>query len=149
MEQTHKTNKQTRWNYKKANWPLYRHRTSILTKSIKFITEIWTCYKNSDYVLEAAKECTIKGDRKYYNPYGNEDLNNKTQWTDNSKKSRRCSTIALKQTNTSSLRQDMKPEVSGWRKTASLNMKTDGNKLWRLTKQLNDEEDRYAKITLL
>ena len=24
-----------RWNYKKANWPLYRHRTSILTKSIK------------------------------------------------------------------------------------------------------------------
>ena len=23
-----------RWNYKKANWPLYRHRTSILTNRI-------------------------------------------------------------------------------------------------------------------
>ena len=28
-------------------------------------------------------------------------------------------------------------------------METDGNKLWCLTKQLNDEENRYAKITLL
>ena len=28
-------------------------------------------------------------------------------------------------------------------------METDSNKLWRLTKQLNDEENRHAKITLL
>ena len=35
------------------------------------------------------------------------------------------------------------------KKTANLNMETDSNKLWRLTKQLNDEENRHAKITLL
>ena len=35
------------------------------------------------------------------------------------------------------------------KKTASLNMETDSNKLWRLTKQHNDEENRHAKITLL
>ena len=35
------------------------------------------------------------------------------------------------------------------KKTASLNMETDSNKLWRLTKQLNYEENRHAKITLL
>ena len=35
------------------------------------------------------------------------------------------------------------------KKTASLNMETDSNKLWRLTKQLNDEENRHARITLL
>ena len=35
------------------------------------------------------------------------------------------------------------------KKTASLNMETDSNKLWRLTTQLNDEENRHAKITLL
>ena len=35
------------------------------------------------------------------------------------------------------------------KKTASFNMDTDSNKLWRLTKQLNDEENRHAKITLL
>ena len=28
-------------------------------------------------------------------------------------------------------------------------METDCNKLWRLTKQLNDKESRHAKITLL
>ena len=31
----------------------------------------------------------------------------------------------------------------------SLNMETDSNELWRLTKQLNDEENRQAKITIL
>ena len=35
------------------------------------------------------------------------------------------------------------------KKTASLNMETDSNKLWCLTEQLNDEESRHAMITLL
>ena len=35
------------------------------------------------------------------------------------------------------------------KKTASLNMEADSNKLWRLTKQLNDEENGHAIITLL
>ena len=35
------------------------------------------------------------------------------------------------------------------KKTASINMETDSNKLWRLTKQLNDGKSRHAKITLL
>ena len=35
------------------------------------------------------------------------------------------------------------------KKTASLNMETDSNKLWRLTKQLNDEENRHANTTLV
>ena len=36
----------------------------------------------------------------------------------------------------------MRPdEVAGWKKTAILNIETISNKLWRLTKQLNDEEN--------
>ena len=35
------------------------------------------------------------------------------------------------------------------KKTSSLNMETDSNRLWRLTKQLNDKANRHAKITLL
>ena len=35
------------------------------------------------------------------------------------------------------------------KKTASFNMETDSNMLWRLTKQLNDEENRHSKKTLL
>ena len=33
------------------------------------------------------------------------------------------------------------------KKTTSLNMETDNTKLWRQTKQLNDEGNRYDKIT--
>ena len=35
------------------------------------------------------------------------------------------------------------------KKTASLNMETDSKKLWCLTKQRNDDENRIVKITLL
>ena len=35
------------------------------------------------------------------------------------------------------------------KKTGSINIETDSNKLWRLAKQLNDEENRHSKITLL
>ena len=34
-------------------------------------------------------------------------------------------------------------------KTADLIIEKDGNKLWRLTKQLNDEGSRYSKITII
>ena len=65
-----------RWNYKKANWPLYHHRTSVLTKNIhiydrdinKVVSEFTRC------ILQAAKEAIPKGARKKYKPYWNNDL---------------------------------------------------------------------------
>ena len=68
-----------RWNYKKANWLLYRYRTSILSN----IIQVYDRYMNivikvfNNYVLHAAKECIPKIARKDYKPYWNEDLNNK------------------------------------------------------------------------
>ena len=68
-----------RWNYKKINCPLYRHRTSILTN----IIEVYDRYMNivikefNHYVLQAARECITKGARKDYKQYCNEDPNNK------------------------------------------------------------------------
>ena len=48
----------------------------------------------------------------------------------------------------SSLRHEMKPEeIAGLRKLLASTWKH--NKLWRLTKQLNDEENRHAKMALL
>ena len=68
-----------RWNYKKANWSLYRHRTSILTNSIQvYDRDMNIVIKEfNNYVLQAAKECIPKGARKDYKPYWNEDLDNK------------------------------------------------------------------------
>ena len=68
----------SRWNYKKAYWPLYRHRTSILTNNIQVYDRgMNIVIKEYNYVLHAAKECVPKGARKNYKPYWNEDMNNK------------------------------------------------------------------------
>ena len=55
-----------RWNYKKTNWPLYRHRTSILTNSIQIHDRDMNIVikEFNNYVLQAAKECIPKGARK-------------------------------------------------------------------------------------
>ena len=52
-----------RWNYKKANWSLYRYRTSIITNSIQvYYIDINIVIKEfNNYVLQAAKECIPKG----------------------------------------------------------------------------------------
>ena len=93
--------------------------------------------------------------RKDYKPYWNEDLNNKH---DELTTARNLADVApsienntaLKQSNAKFIKTRNEARRSSWmKKTASLNMETDSNKLWRLTKQLNDEENRHAKITLL
>ena len=109
----------------------------------------------NNYVLQAAKECILEGARKCYKPYWNEDLNNKH---DELTTARNLADVApsiennttLKQANAKFIKTMNEARRSSWmKKTASLNLETDSNKLWRLTKQLNDEENRHAKITLL
>ena len=147
----------SRWNYKKANWPLYRHRTSILTNSIQvYDRDMNSVIKGlNNYVLQVAKECIPKGAIRDYKPYWNEDLDNKHNELT---KARHLSDVApsienntaLKQTNVKFIKTGNEARRSSWmKKTASPNMETDSNKLWRLTKQLNDKENRYGKITLL
>ena len=97
----------------------------------------------------------LKGAIKDYKPYWNEDLNNKH---DELTTARNLADVApsienntaLKQANAKFIKTKNEARRSSWmKKTASLNMETDSTKLWRLTKQLNDEENRHAKITLL
>ena len=146
-----------RWNYKKENWSLYRHRTNILTNSIQvYDRDINIVIKEfNNYVLQAAKERIPKGARKDYKPYWNEDLNNKHN---ERTIARNLADVApsienntsLKPANAKFIKTRNKARRNSWiKKTASLNMETDSSKLWRLTKQLNDEENRHAKITLL
>ena len=109
----------------------------------------------NNYVLRAAKECIPKGARKDYKPYWNEDLNNKhNELTTARNLTDVASSIenntALKQANAKFIKIINEARRSSWiKKTTNLNMETNSNKLWRLTKQLNDEENRHAKITLL
>ena len=138
-----------RWNYKKANWPLYRHRTSIITNNIQvYDRDMNNVMKEfNNYVLQAAKECIPKGARKDYKPYWNEDLNNKHNELTNARNLADVApsignNTALKQTNVKFIKTRNEARRSSWmKKTASLNMETDSNKLWHLTKQHNDEEN--------
>ena len=93
--------------------------------------------------------------RKDYKPYWNEDLNNKH---DELTTARNIADVApsienntaLKQANAKFIKTRNEARRYSWmKKTVILNMEADSNKLWHITKQLNDEENRHAKITLL
>ena len=144
-------------NYRNHDWLLYRHRTSIITNNIHVYDRDMNSViiEFNNYVLQAANKCIPKGARKDYKPYWNEDLNNKHNELT---KARNLADVtpsienntALKQTNAKFIMTRNGARRSSWvKKTASLIMETDSNKLWRLTKQLNDEENRRDKITLL
>ena len=97
--------------------------------------------------FQAAKECITKGARKDYKPYWNEDLNNKHNELTTARNLADVApsienNTALKQVNAKFIKIRNEARRSSW-------MKTYSNKLWRPTKQLNDEENSHAKITLL
>ena len=93
--------------------------------------------------------------RKDYKSYWNEDLNNKHNELTTARNIADVApsieyNTALKKTNAKFIKTRNEAKRSSWmKKTASLNMETDDNMLWCLTKQLNDEENRHATIALL
>ena len=126
---------------------MYHHRTSVLTKNIniydrdinKVVSEFTRC------ILQEAKEAIPKGARKEYKPYWNNDLDklhNELNTARDVAESEPTSenNTTLKQVNAKFIRARNDARRKSWiSKTADLNMEKDGNKLWRLTKQLNDE----------
>ena len=147
---------QPRWNYKKANWGLYRIRTNELTKDIqtegRSINKIVKEYTSN--IIKAAKETIPRGVRKNYTPYWNEDFQKTHEALTEARKEaerRPCqeTQIKLQQAKAKHLRMTIESKRRGWReKTAGLNMEKDNKDLWRLTKALNDEETKGHKITL-
>ena len=87
-----------------------------------------------------------KGARKDYKPYWTEGLNNKhNELTTTRNLADVAPSIenntALKHTNGKFIKTRNEARRSSWMiRTASLNMETYNNKLWCLTKQLNDKE---------
>ena len=146
-----------RWNYKKADWKAYSHRSSILTNGIqtyerdinKVIKEFYTG------ILHAAKECIPKGARKDYKPYWSDELENKHKALSDARKIAETNpsvenNMALKHASAKYTKTRNEARTNSWiKKTGDLNMETDDTKLWRLTRQLNDEGTRQSKITLL
>ena len=65
-----------RWNYKKANWGLFKHRTSVMAKGIKTTSrDINKVVKEfNECILKAAAEAIPRGARKHYKPYWSQQL---------------------------------------------------------------------------
>ena len=103
----------------------------------------------------SSKRSHSKGARQEYKPYWNnylDKLHNKLNTARDVAESEPTSenNTALKQVNAKFIRARNDARRKSWiSKTADLNMEKDGKKLWRLTKQLNDEGSIYSKITLI
>ena len=145
-----------RWNYKKAKWSLFAIRSNSLTRGIQVqgrdVNNVVKEFNNC--ILKAALETIPRGARREYKPYWTNQLQT---LQDELTEARNRAEEQPSQENHEQLQkakaqfQKSKLEATrrSWReKTAALNLEKDGRKLWRLTKQLNDEENSRQKITL-
>ena len=145
-----------RWNYKKANWTLFKYRTSTLSKDITVQgRDINMVAKDFNLcILKAAQETIPRGTRRNYRPYWSQELQDLQDALSEARAAAEVNpsqenNTKLQQAKAKFLRHKIQACRRGWReKTASLNFEKDGRKLWKLTKQLNDEENSRAKITL-
>lgn len=146
-----------RWNYKKADWPLFQSVSDDLCKDIRVegrdINNIVRDFNKC--ILKSAQQSIPRGARKDYKPYWSDQLeelqtklseareeaeNNPSQEANNN----------LQHAKAKFLRHKLEAQRKSWRnKTASLNFERDSRRLWKLTKQLNDDLDKArGSVTL-
>ena len=145
-----------RWNYKKAKWGLFRHRTNTLTKDLlvqgrdinNVVRDLNSC------ILQAAHESIPRGARKEYKPYWTNQLQELQDEMEVARQDTESNPsdenhLRLQQTKAKFLKAKIQARPQSWReKTAALNLEKDGTKLWRVVGQLNDEESRSQNVTL-
>ena len=146
----------SRWNYKKADWTMYKHRTSVLTVGLstdkdinKVVDEFSRCIK------QAAFETIPRGARKHYTPYWSSELellHNNVEISRKQAETTPSQEHHNKYQHAKAIFQRAKLQARrrSWKeKTESLNFERDTRKVWKLVKQLNDEgTGRNPKIAL-
>ena len=145
-----------RWNYKEADCALYSQLTDQVTKHIRVEgrdTNTVVKYFNAG-ILTAAQKCIPRVARQNYKPYWSEELERLDEELSAARREAETNPSQdnhnhLQHTKARFLRYKLQARRKSWRnKTASLNLEKDGTKLWRLTKQLNDEGNGRATTTL-
>ena len=105
-------------------------------------------------ILKAAQETIPRGARRNYRPYWSQELQDLQDALTEARAAAEVNpsqenNTKLQEAKANFLRHKIQECQRGWReKTASLNFEKDGQKHWKLTKQLSDEENSRAKITL-
>ena len=145
-----------RWNYRKADWERFSHLSDEYCKKVK--TNDYNINRANreltQCILKTASKTIPRGARKNYRPYWTEELQtledevNKTReeveqnpTVENNIAFKACS-AKFRKTYTETARKSWKE------KTENLNLDRDGNKLWKLSKAMNDEDTRTAPIMI-
>ncbi|XP_053381988.1 uncharacterized protein LOC128549381 [Mercenaria mercenaria] len=96
-------------------------------------------------LLQAAKKCIPRGSRRDYKPYWNKDLEGLQEELSEARREAetqpsQTNNIKLQKVKAKFLRAKIQARRESWKeKTASLNLERDSTKLWKLTRQLDDE----------
>jgi ribonuclease HI len=145
-----------RWNYKKADWDMFANLSDEYCKGLKAddynVNRVIRNFNQA--VLKAASETIPRGARKNYRPYWTEELqeleDEVSRTRDEVEKDPTPeNNIALKACTAKYKKAYTQAARTSWRnKTEQLNLDKDGNKLWKLTKAMNDEETRSAPVMI-
>ena len=143
-------------NYKKADCALYRQLTDQVNKDIRVVDRDINKvvkYFNAG-ILTVAHKSIHRGAIQNYKPYWSEELEGLDEELSAARREAETNPSQdnhnhLQHTKARFIRYKLQARRKSWRnKTASLNLEKDGTKLWRLTKQLNDEGNGRATATL-
>ena len=152
-ELTHTENSTVpRWNYKKANWGKFSNLTDTMTKNIKCRSKKIdkSAKEFTDAVLKAAIESIPRGARKHYIPGWSQELEalneDVTKCRENVERNpTEQNIVAYKASEARLKRKTIMTTRAAWQeKTGSLDFDKEGRKLWKLTKALNGENNKYA-----
>ena len=145
-----------RWNYKKADWEMFGNLTDLYTKGLRTadrnINRVTDTFNTA--ILKAAAETIPRGARKNYRPYWTEELQEMEDEVSRTREEvENNPTTENNITHKASCAKYKKAYIqaarSSWReKTEKLNLDRDGNKLWKLTKAMNNEDTKAAPIVI-
>ena len=146
----------TRWNYKKANWDLFRSLTNEMSLGLNARSHKVdkVAKKITELTLKAAKRAIPRGSRKYYRPFWTEELEVLENEVNKARKDVEenpsiDSNIKLIETTARLRRETISTQRKGWQeKTASLNLEKDGGKLWNLMAKLDGEKTKVGPVVL-
>ena len=149
------TEKTLKWNYKKANWELYRMKITERFNEIDPTNDLDTSYQNlADAIIKSAKETIPRGNRKRYRPYWDTDLE---KLVNERKKARRKaekhpSADNRKRYNYLTAKVKLKTKEtkrSTWKDYCSkLDLRKDGKKAWTLLTNLSGKRRKVNPTPL-
>ena len=154
--EVHSTRLKASWNYKKANWDLFKQevdkRTSALTLDHHDINANAKNFNQA--VLTAAQTAIPRGKRRNYRPYWSPELDALQKTVNEARDTLESSptdenVAAHNRAQAAYTREKLRATRESWHeKTASLNSETDMHGLWKLAKNLNDDNPSRGKTVI-